>query len=279
MRKLLVFTDLDGTLLDHDSYEYDAARPFVERLDELGWPLVLSSSKTESEIQALRIELDNGAPFVVENGSAILVPEGAFRSSTDARAPIAERVNQGASYARVREVLEGLRKAGGFEFLGFGDLDAAGVAEITGLDEASAGRARDRCGSEPLLWRDSEEALEHFAQGVREAGLSLSRGGRFVHVMGRTDKGKAVPYLLERFREAQPEAEFTTVALGDSQNDVPMLEAVDLSVVLRKKHGESLRLPRRHSALYTSAPGPEGWAEAMEHLIERELMLMEMEDG
>jgi mannosyl-3-phosphoglycerate phosphatase len=279
MRKLLVFSDLDGTLLDHDSYDYEAARPFVERLDELGWPLVLSSSKTASEIQALRVELDNGGPFVVENGSAIFIPEGAFGPFSDPRAPIAERVNQGASYTRVREVLEAVREAGHFDCLGFGDLDAAGIAEMTGLDEASASRARERCGSEPVLWRDSEEALERFAEGVREAGLRLTRGGRFVHVMGRTDKGEAVPYLLERFREAQPEARFSTVALGDSENDVPMLEAVDLPVVLRNKHGKSLELPRRNGVLYTSAPGPEGWAEAMEHLIERELMLMEMDNG
>ena len=74
----MLVTDLDGTLLDHDSYDYAAARPCIEHLDELGWPLVLSSSKTASEMKALREALGNSAPFVVENGSAIFIPEGAF---------------------------------------------------------------------------------------------------------------------------------------------------------------------------------------------------------
>ncbi len=279
MRKLLVFSDLDGTLLDHDSYDFEAALPLVERLNELGWPLILSSSKTASEMQTLRKSLDNGAPFVVENGSAIFIPEGAFGPFPSPNAPISKRINQGVSYDRVCEVVQALREAGGFDFVGFGDLDAAGVAEITGLDEPSARRSKQRSGTEPLLWRDSDEALQRFSEGLREAGLTLNRGGRFLHVMGQTDKGQAVPYLLERYREAQPEAELSTVGLGDSANDVPLLEAVDVPVVVRKKHGESLRLPTELRALYTSKPGPQGWAEAMEHLIERELLLMEMKDG
>lgn len=279
MKKLLVFSDLDGTLLDHDSYDYAAARPCIEHLDELGWPLVLSSSKTASEMKALREALGNSAPFVVENGSAIFIPEGAFGAFPDAGAPITEQVMQGVSYAEVRQLVQTLRESGGFDCVGFGDLDAAGVAELTGLDLSSAARAKERCGTEPLLWRDSDEALQRFERGVREAGLRLTRGGRFVHVMGDTDKGRAVPFLLERYLQVQPELELLTVGLGDSANDVPMLEAVDVPVVVRSKHGESLQLPSELRALYTSQPGPEGWAEAMEHLIERELMLMEMNDG
>src|SRR3989339_344329 len=74
MPELIVFTDLDGTLLDHDTYAYDEARPGLDRLAAEGVPLVLVSSKTRPEIEELRARLGNRHPFVPENGGAIFIP-------------------------------------------------------------------------------------------------------------------------------------------------------------------------------------------------------------
>ena len=43
---LLVFTDLDGTLLDHHSYSHAAALPGLERLRGLEVPVIPVTSKT-----------------------------------------------------------------------------------------------------------------------------------------------------------------------------------------------------------------------------------------
>ncbi len=45
-RPTLVFTDLDGTLLNHDDYSWEAARPALEELQRQSIPLILVSSKT-----------------------------------------------------------------------------------------------------------------------------------------------------------------------------------------------------------------------------------------
>lgn len=47
---LLIFTDLDGTLLDHESYDFTPARPMLARLAAMRAPVVLASSKTAAEI-------------------------------------------------------------------------------------------------------------------------------------------------------------------------------------------------------------------------------------
>ena len=44
MKRWLVFTDLDGTLLDED-YGWEAARPAVEALRAASIPIILNSSK------------------------------------------------------------------------------------------------------------------------------------------------------------------------------------------------------------------------------------------
>ncbi|MEM9568306.1 MAG: HAD-IIB family hydrolase, partial [Cyanobacteria bacterium P01_E01_bin.34] len=76
MKKLLVFTDIDATLVDHQTYSFEAALPAIARLKRLGYPIIFNSSKTIAEQQQLRIELNIQAPFIVENGAAVVIPAG-----------------------------------------------------------------------------------------------------------------------------------------------------------------------------------------------------------
>src|SRR6478736_2987735 len=78
MPNLIVYTDLDCSLLDGTTYSYEAAIPALTALREQGIPLVLVSSKTRAEMEPLRQRLDLRDPFTVENGGAVSVPQGLF---------------------------------------------------------------------------------------------------------------------------------------------------------------------------------------------------------
>ena len=73
----IVFSDLDGTLLDN-RYEFDEAEDGLNILRERNIPLILCSSKTRLEIEELRLRLKNNEPFVAENGGAIFIPKDYF---------------------------------------------------------------------------------------------------------------------------------------------------------------------------------------------------------
>ena len=60
----LVFTDLDGTLLDHDTYGWEAASPALAQCRERGIPIVLVSSKTRAEMDNLRRRMGLSMPFI-----------------------------------------------------------------------------------------------------------------------------------------------------------------------------------------------------------------------
>ena len=75
---LMVVSDLDGCLLDAETYAYDAARPALARLASAGWPLVLCSGKTRAEMGILAQSLGLAQPFIVENGGAIVFPPSSF---------------------------------------------------------------------------------------------------------------------------------------------------------------------------------------------------------
>jgi len=268
MKKLLVFTDLDGTLLDHETYDYAPALPAIAQLQQNGHILILNSSKTLAEQAALRAELGNTAPFVVENGAAIACPPNTPGHQGDGTNPTVHVL--AADYTSIRAVVLQLRQEKGYQFRGFGDMDAADIAQITGLPHEAATAAKQRSGSEPLLWEDTEANRSAFVAEVEALGLQVTQGGRFLHVMGKTDKGAGVRWLTERYRQEFPAVEWQVVALGDSPNDVPMLQAADVGVLMPNPHRQPFAIAHVPHLLQPKAPGPTGWAEAIATLLSQD---------
>jgi mannosyl-3-phosphoglycerate phosphatase len=164
--QLIIFTDLDGTLLDHDTYSWQAARPALDRINAAGIPLVLNSSKTAAEIESLRKELDNHEPYIVENSAAVVLPATWQGAGED------KVVHFGASREVLLSVLQRLREDGA-SFLGFADMSVEQLVEYTGLAPDMAVRAQQRHGTEPLLWQGSEDELKAFEAALADANPRL----------------------------------------------------------------------------------------------------------
>ena len=252
---MVVFTDLDATLLDHESYSYAPAQEALTWLSNQGIPLVLCSSKTLAEMQVLHAELGLSAPMVTENGAAVAIPPAAGGSEWQIDAT-------GASHASVLEVIHGLRQQRGYDFAGFSDWDVDGVVAHTGLPAARAALARKRNGTEPILWHDSPERFQEFEQAVESAGLRIVAGGRFLHVMGRFDKADGMRAVLQRLQLEQ-RGQVSVVALGDSPNDAAMLSAADIAVVIQSPRAAQIQ-PTAPRVIRTQGQGPVGWQEAMD---------------
>jgi mannosyl-3-phosphoglycerate phosphatase len=266
---LLVFTDLDGTLLDHHSYSFAAALPALQRLRELNIPVVPVSSKTLAELAPLMRELGNPHPCIAENGGLIAVPPDYF-AAPDAAAPLTEgyRVLGAPSrYDEIRRTAQRLRAEQHYQFRGFGDMSAEDVADCTGLSTSEATLAKRRLCSEPLLWLDTGAALDHFREALEETDLQLVQGGRFFHLMGRHDKASAIRELCEHYRSAGF-SDFRTLGLGDSPNDIPMLQAVDAPILIRRPDGSCLSLQTDHPACCSESPGPEGWNQSVLQVLD-----------
>ncbi|MFC3395591.1 mannosyl-3-phosphoglycerate phosphatase-related protein [Brenneria rubrifaciens] len=262
--KLMIFSDLDGSLLDHDTYSWEPARPWLDRLARGSVPVIITTSKTAAEICPLQSELGlSHLPYIAENGALIALPP-TWRSHPDYPRKIFE-----ADYPSICTLLRQLREQDAFKFKGFADMDSEAVASVTGLSLQNAELARRREASEPLLWLDDAEALARFRQRLAEHGLSLTQGGRFYHVMGQqVSKGLAAYWIKAQFADKNGTT-VTTIGLGDGPNDVSLLSAMDNAVLIKGKGNQLVELPGNYvGQLYrTQAMGPVGWSEGLSHFI------------
>lgn len=274
MKKIVIFTDLDGTLLDAQTYSFEAARPALAMIARLGIPLICTSSKTRAEIEVLRRELDNQHPFISENGGGIFIPPRYFPRADYASTRTAtigsyDALLLGRPYAEIRSRFAELRNAHHARVRGFGDMNAAEVAALTGLGEAEAVRARQRDFEEPFVFDGPPDP--DFLHAIEAHNLHWTQG-RIFHILGDHDKGRAVRLLLERYRATY--GEVASIGLGDGYNDLPMLATVDHAVLVRHPDGSPndgfdprIDLP---GLLKTELPGPAGWNAAVLQLLAKE---------
>jgi mannosyl-3-phosphoglycerate phosphatase len=262
----VIFTDLDGTLLDHDTYSFAAAAPALRLLSLKGCPLVVCTSKTRAEIEVIRDKLGIADPFISENGGAVFIPRSYFSVPIGHARDFGDYqvIELGASYDRLRMALRGIRSKTGCRVVGFGDMSVEEVARDAGLDPEPARLARLREYDEPFVVPDPA-CVDRVLAEIEALGLRYTRGGRYFHLTGDNDKGRAVSLLAALFR--QEYGEVTTVGLGDSKNDLPMLAATDIPVLVQKPDGSYEETDLE--AVHAGGIGPDGWNRAVIQILEK----------
>ena len=273
MPNLIVYTDLDGSLLDSTTYSYTAAIPALTALREQGIPLILVSSKTRAEMEPLRQHLDHRDPFIVENGGAVYIPHGLFDFPLErmrTRAPY-QVIELGLPYHMLRDVLKQIEDAVETPLQGFGDLSVEAIMQATGLPHADAVLAKQREYDEPYLLQGPQAVVEEVCRQIVIRGLRWTKGGRLFHLMGGNDKGEAASVLLRCYHRQQRMRghveRIETVGIGDSINDAPLLAIVDYPILVQKPDGSYD--PDIHLSGVIRAPGigPVGWNEAVLDLL------------
>lgn len=146
----------------------------------------------------------------------------------------------------------------------FEDMSAEEIAKDTGLNLRFAALAKQREYDETFKIEDTREKIKAVLDKIEEAGLSYSHGGKYYSAMAGSDKGKATRILIELF--GRKLAKIETIGIGDSQNDVSMLKAVDMPVLVQK--AESLWEEVNLANMYkVEAVGPQGCSRAIHELI------------
>ncbi len=262
---IIIFSDLDATLLAPDTYRWEDAEVAIELCKRLHIPIVLVSSKTRAEIEVIREEMGLSSPFISENGGAIfmeLEDDKYFKDTiTEGRY---KKLELGVAYKILVEALREIRERLGWNIKGFSDMSVEEIAYLTGLDLSTAYLASLREYDEPFLILNDVQDISPIINLAADKGLKVFRGGRFYHIQGENDKGKAVSLLISCYKKEM--GDIVTVGLGDSPNDFPMLNEVDYPVLIRSEKGYQPQISRIRISKHS---GPRGWNEEVISIIKK----------
>ena len=268
---VVIFTDLDGTLLDHETYGWEEAKSALDLCKKLQVPLVLVSSKTRAEMDVLRQDLGLTSPFISENGGGIFFPEeGSHPVPPDSLVEGGVwKWSLGLPYQSLVKALREIRDELGWKIRGFSDMSLEEISDLTGLDLESSRLASLREYDEPFILVEEEKRdPDVLYDAAKQRGLNITSGGRFYHLHGKNDKGVSVDKLVAWYGEQY--SRVMTVALGDSPNDFSMLKRVTHPVLVRS----SRQFPELQALIpglqVTKEKGPRGWNAAVLEILNKE---------
>jgi mannosyl-3-phosphoglycerate phosphatase len=255
--RMIIFTDLDGTLLDYENYSYSDASPALKFINDKKIPLVFCTSKTRVEVETLQKEIGVNNPFIVENGSAIFIPKEHHIHEIDGSTDAGDywQIILGVNYQTIRSFIKNIDKQ--FKVKGFGDMNVKDISKLTGLSVEKAAMAKLREFTEPFVISDPKNIPE-IKKSALFYDIAVTKSGRFYHFIGNnSNKGVAVTRLRNIYSRLTKQ-EMLTIGLGDSTNDFPMLISVDIPVLIPNSDGSyaDLDLP---GIIRAAFPGSKGW--------------------
>lgn len=255
----IIFTDLDGTLLDHHTYDYSQANEMLAFIKTHHIPLILTTSKTALESELLSKELGITTPMIVENGAGII-----FHADHALYGYADDGVMQlGASYTDILDFYALLKAE--YDLCGFNEMSLDEVVQYTGLEASDAMRAKNRQFTEPFILKDIDQ-IDAIEKKAKKHGLRVVKGGRFFHIVAQEQcKSIAMHRVVELYEDFYHKS-YTSIALGDSNNDKQMIEQADIGIVIAKHDGSSM-LCEGVDVKYANEAGPTGWNKMLKEVL------------
>ncbi len=260
--KKIVYTDLDGTILDHDTYSYKESKESLEILKKINVPVVFCTSKTRFEIEKYREKLGNIHPFISENGGGIFIPKDyfSFNFEYDEIIDNYKTIILGETIDHLIKVLNVLKKKYGIR--SFIDMNLKDIAKNSNFTIDDAALAKKREFEIPFQLKNKEKEKEVLEE-IKSYGLNCMVGGRYYHLAGKNSKGRSVKILDELYKKEFKK--IFTYGFGDSANDFSMLDSVDEGYLVKKKD------KTYSSEKYRKAPdiGPKGFSKSIKKLFSK----------
>jgi mannosyl-3-phosphoglycerate phosphatase len=247
----IIFSDIDGTILDFENYSYKISLPAIRTLAGKGIPLILVSSKTYIEMLKLHKQLKLPWPFIFENGAGIS-QHGTYTL-------------YGKSYQKLVQYKPAIEQACG-TITWAENLPLTKLSEYTGLSTRKVKDMMARMASVLFIAHHTLD-INQINKQLHPFGIAITTGGKFFTVIDSdVNKGSAVQMIQAMYR--QHYTSIYSYAIGDGLNDIDMFKAVDEAYFVGKRNlfkTIQTLCPGIHKS---RKEGPEGFCEVIDKIVQ-----------
>ncbi|MDA9726165.1 HAD-IIB family hydrolase [Candidatus Pelagibacter sp.] len=252
--KVLIFTDLDGSLLHRDTFKFDEIKDYLKQIISKGICIIPNSSKTDNEILEFNNELGTNMPYISENGASI--------NGLDL---LNKELPQQLILSRDKKILlDVFKKTVSLNLQNkckwLTEMDEKNQSLILGLDRQKLKNALDRKYTIPFIFNGSKNEKKELSRILKKKGIFLQEGGRVIHLTDRVNKAKALQVFVRFFKKINKNVK--TIAVGDNYNDLDMLKTSDLPCLVFNDKFTMDEIPI-NNLIITNKPSPEGWTDVI----------------
>ena len=265
---LLIFTDIDGTLINNDTFYEGRNIEIAQTLSEHNHILIYNSSKTFSEIDLMQKRFNTSFPFICETGGGIY-HKNLFNQVSDRLRDGYSIMYEAKKIEMFKDIIEKeVQKNFKNDLDMFDDLCLDEKSKLSGLRGNDLYLASKRDFSMLISWKSDELRYSKFESVLHGYGLRLIKGGRFCHICTSHDKGQAVTFFLNQIKSSEMYNKIITIGIGDSTNDIEMLSNVDYACVVKSENNsELMKKIDNNKVVLSKNHAPEGWAECIQNIF------------
>ena len=252
--KVLIFTDLDGSLLHRDTFKFEEIKDYLRQLISKGIFIIPNTSKTDKEILEFNYNLGLSLPYICENGAAIYGLD-----------LLNEDLPKELILSRGKEdVLNLFKNTVPIDLQNkckwLSEMNTKNQSLIFGLKDEKLRMALDRKYTVPLIFIGTKNEKNELSKLIKKEGLHLQQGGRVINLTDRTNKAKALQVFVRFYKKYQKSVK--TIAVGDNYNDLDMLKKSDFPCLVFNDQFTLDEIPI-NNLITTNKPSPQGWADVI----------------
>jgi len=258
MQKILIFTDLDGSLLHRDTFKFDPIKDYIVSLVNQGIIIIPNSSKTEKEIEKFSEELGVKLPYISENGSSI---QGL--NLINANFPnkiVLSREKEELIKIFNDKVPEQLRN----KCIEISKINKKEQEKIFGQKDDNLKNALNRKYTLPFLFKGDKTEKNKLSKILSSSSLTFQEGGRVVNLCDNINKVKSMNKVIKILKKT--EDKIKTIAVGDNYNDLDMLKSCDIPCLV---FNDKFKLDHINidNLIFSNKSSPEGWADVIKKAL------------
>ncbi len=251
---LIIFTDLDGSLLHRDNFKFDEIKDYLKNLIDEGIIIIPNTSKTEKEILEFNKELGQDLPFISENGS-VINGLNLLKKDLPQKLILGRDKNELLKVFN-NEVPKNLSVKCKWIYL----MDKNVQSNILGLSKDNLNFALDRKFTIPFVFEGTKNEKIELSKILKTKELTLQEGGRIVNLCDKVSKAKAMQIFLRFFKKDKKKLK--TIAVGDNYNDLDMLKNADIACLVFNDKFKQDQI-NIDNLIVSNKPSPEGWADVI----------------
>lgn len=260
-KTIIIFTDLDGSLLNHSSFKFDEIKNYIRDCLKKGIKIIPNTSKTALEIEDFINKLNYKVPFISENGSTI-------HNLNIYNSDLPGQIKLARSKDEIQGIINknfGNKQLSSCNFLD--DMKTSEQSKVLGLSNINLQTALKRKNTVLLDFKGSEIEKKNLKSFCKELGLSFNEGSRVVSIGDKVDKASAMKKVLDLLSNLEEFKNIYTIGVGDSLNDLEMLNNVQFPCLIKNKNNKNLIINENYTI--SSVEAPHGWPEVVKMVLEK----------